>query len=127
MMKLWPVFIMRKLLFSIYVAMLNNLTLAQTYNYQYAHDALGNRTQKALVTRTDKSKEDLVSESDIICNTIKEEGFKREDESVDTISYGPLIKSKEEKQAYLTDMLSRSQRIKPIMTGGGKFSGFIGL
>ena len=117
--------------FVLLLLLLCNSLYAQTHHYQYSHDAAGNRASRVYQARAGASG-NATDKTD----TLSAEGFERmarkdaEGDSlsvsswqstkhVDTIKYGPLVKTQAEKDAYDSLMMAEAMKVVPFKTQKG--------
>ena len=99
---------------------------AQNYYMQYTHDTLGNRIGRARGVLTREMASEGIS-SDTILQLIVPPvdtifAFKNEDgvDDSDSVKHGVLIKTREEKEAYLREMMARTASLAPIKVPEGQ-------
>ena len=105
---------------------LGDTLFAQNYYMQYTHDTLGNRTGRARGVLTREMASEEIS-SDTVLQLIVPPvdtifAFKNEygvDDS-DSVKPGALIKTREEKEAYLREMMARTASLAPIKVPEGQ-------
>ena len=117
--------------FALLLLLLCNGASAQTYRYQYSHDAAGNRT-----SRTYQANSGAKNGSAERIDTLKVEGLgdgfqdNAEEDSLssslwqshkqkDTIKYGPLMKTQAEKDAYDSLMVAEAMKVVPFKAQEG--------
>lgn len=105
---------------------LGDTLFAQNYYMQYTHDTLGNRTGRARGVLTREMASEGISADTVLQNIVPPvdsvSAFNNDNgaDDSDSVKHGILIKTREEKEAYLREMMARTASLAPIKVPEGQ-------
>lgn len=116
---------LRALISSILLFAVSSLS-AQNYYMQFTHDTLGNRTGRARGVLTREMASEGISADTVLQNIVPPvdsvSAFKNDNgaDDSDSVKHGVLIKTREEKEAYLREMMAKTASLAPIKVPEGQ-------